>query len=82
MTTHKLYKVPQYRIAFKNKEVCQLLESYGIKPRKTFNLKLKYINWDVLRGIIDGDGYIGDTNKGRTLKIGITSGCKGFLEQI
>lgn len=37
---------------------------------------------DVLRGIIDGDGCISDTNHGNTLRISITSGCKKFLEQI
>lgn len=79
---HKVYKTPQYRISFKNKEVCEYLELFGIKPRKTFDLQLKYINWDVLRGIIDGDGSIVAKNNGSTLSISITSGCRQFLEQI
>lgn len=45
-------------------------------------MKLKYINWDVLRGIIDGDGCISSTNSGNTIKLGITSACKEFLIQI
>lgn len=73
---HKVYKTPQYRISFKNKEVCEYLKLFGIKPRKTFDLQLKYINWDVLRGIIDGDGSIIAKNNGSTLSISITSGCK------
>lgn len=59
-----------------------IFATFGIIPRKTYNLKLKYINWDVLRGIIDGDGCIASTNNGSTLRIDITSGCKEFLEQI
>ena len=79
---HKVFQVPQYRIAFRNQEVVDFLESYGITPNKTFSIILKYINWDVLRGIIDGDGCVSVTNKGTTLKVGITSANKKFLEQI
>lgn len=79
---HKIYKVPQYRIAFKNRDIVNYLSSFGIIPRKTFNLKLKYINWNVLRGIIDGDGCISLTNKGKTIRLSITSACKDFLIQI
>lgn len=79
---HKIFKVPQYRIAFRNPEIKAYLASFGIIPRKTTNLRLKYINWDVLRGIIDGDGCVSHTNNGTTVKIGITSACKEFLEQI
>lgn len=79
---HKVFKLPQYRIAFRNPDIRDYLATFGIIPRKTFNLKLKYINWDVLRGIIDGDGCIASTNNGSTLRIDITSGCKEFLEQI
>lgn len=79
---HKVFNVPQYRIAFRNPEIKTYLESFGIVPRKTSHLTLKYINWDVLRGIIDGDGCISSTNNGATVRITITSGCKIFLEQI
>lgn len=79
---HKVYKVPQYRIAFRNQEICDYLGSFGIIPRKTYGLTLKYIDWDVLRGIIDGDGCILSRNNGNTISIGITSGSKQFLEQI
>ena len=79
---HKVFKVPQYRIAFRNSEVCEYLKSFGIISNKTFNLNLKYINWDVLRGIIDGDGCVLESNNGSTIRICITSGCKQFLEQV
>lgn len=79
---HKKFNVPQYRISFRNEEICDYLKTFGIISNKTFDLTLSYINWDVLRGIIDGDGCIATTNHGSTLKIIITSGCKKFLEQI
>ena len=82
VSIHKVYKTPQYRIAFSNPEIKEFLSTYGIVERKTYDLHLKYINWNVLRGIIDGDGCILKTNEGRTISIGITSGCKNFLEQI
>lgn len=79
---HKVFKVPQYRIAFRNQEICNYLGSFGIVPNKTLSLQLKYINWDVLRGIIDGDGCISWSNNGTTVRVSITSGCREFLEQI
>jgi len=79
---HKKYKVPQYRIAFKNQDICNYLYDFGITPRKSMTLKLKYINWDVLRGIIDGDGCVREQNYGRTITIEISSSSKIFLEQI
>lgn len=82
ISIHKIYKTPQYRIQFANPEIKEFLSTYGIVERKTYHLQLKYINWNVLRGIIDGDGCVLEKNEGRTLAIGITSGCKEFLEQI
>lgn len=79
---HKVFKVPQYRIAFRNPEIIKYLNTFGLKARKTFDLELSYINWNVLRGIIDGDGCISLGNNGSTLIICITSGNKRFLEQI
>lgn len=79
---HKVFKVPQYRIAFRNTEVTEYLATFGIIPNKTFDLELKYINWNVLRGIIDGDGCIASMNYGSTLRILVTSGCLKFMQQI
>lgn len=79
---HKIYKVTQYRISFKNPEIVEYLGKFGLKERKTFDLELSYMNWDILRGIIDGDGCVLSRNNGSTISISITSGCKKFLEQI
>lgn len=79
---HKVYNTPQYRIAFRNPEIVKYLESFGIVPRKTFNVKLNYVNWNVLRGIIDGDGSIITDKRNDTKRITITSGFEPFLIQI
>ena len=72
-----------YKIAFMNKAVCKFLLDYGITENKSLSLKLKYINWDVLRGIFDGDGSLSyDNRKGLSAKFRIASGSKIFLEQI
>lgn len=47
-----------YNIKYKNEDIVNYLETFGIVPKKSNTLKLKYINWDVLRGIFDGDGSI------------------------
>lgn len=82
VSIHRVFKIPQYRISFRNEEVANYLATFGIIPRKSLNLRLKYINWNVLRGIIDGDGCVSTTNTGNTVKLSITSACKEFLVQI
>ena len=43
---------------FKNQDIVDYLKQFGIVPNKTFTLELPYINWNVLRGVFDGDGSI------------------------
>ena len=45
-------------IGFKNQDLCDYLMSFGVTPNKSYTLKLKYINWNVLRGVFDGDGCL------------------------
>src|SRR5579863_7404867 len=54
-----------YRLAFRNKEIVEYLNTLGITKSKTFDLELNLdFNFDLLRGIIDGDGcFITKTNK-------------------
>lgn len=40
---HKIFKVPQYRIAFRNKKICDYLATYGIVSNKTFDLTLNIL---------------------------------------
>ncbi len=46
-------------VCFKNCDIVDLLsKEYGITPNKTFTLRLPYINWNVIRGVFDGDGCL------------------------
>lgn len=46
-------------ITFSYKEMYESMLNYGITPRKSFTLNLNIpITWDLLRGIIDGDGCL------------------------
>ena len=54
-----------YRLAFRNQEIVDYLYTLGITSNKTYDLKLNLdFNFDLLRGIIDGDGcFITKTDK-------------------
>lgn len=45
-------------IGFKNQDICDYLGTFGITSKKTFTIELKYINWNVLLGVFDGDGCL------------------------
>lgn len=40
VSIHKVFKVPQYRISFRNEEVANYLATFGIIPRKSLNLSI------------------------------------------
>lgn len=82
VSIHNKYKTPQYRIAFRSKPVVEYLEKFGIVERKTSIAKLNYINWPILRGIIDGDGSVFNETNSDRIRLTITSGSVEFLEQI
>lgn len=72
-----------YKISFMNREICEYLSTFGITERKSLTLEMKYINWNVLLGIFDGDGSIVlDKRRGLSARLKIASGSKKFLEQI
>jgi len=72
-----------------SKDIVIDLMKLGIVPRKSKIISLSAIPskqidiyfWDILRGIVDGDGCILKPNK-RTIRFNICSGSKLFLEQI
>lgn len=72
----------QFRLQYSNKEAYETLVSYGITDRKTYKLKLTIpITWDMLRGIIDGDGsYTKINNFG--IRCSIVSASESFISQI
>lgn len=53
-------KPKMYKFCFTNNEVKDYLISLGLTPRKSMSLQLNIdLTWHILRGVIDGDGYIG-----------------------
>lgn len=78
-TRHRSGKVLK-RIQFNNNEVYKTLQSYGVTERKSHSLKLKIpITYHVLRGIIDGDGYI---RKKGSHTLSICTASKDFAKQL
>lgn len=71
-----------YNIKYKNQDIVDYLFTFGITPRKTNTLKLKYINWNVLRGVFDGDGCIIKDKRCCSFKFKITSGSLAFINQL
>ncbi len=72
-----------------SKHIIKDLLKIGIVPRKSRILSLSKIPseymdiyfWDIMRGIVDGDGYIYQP-KNRSIRFGICSGSRIFLEEI
>lgn len=82
-TFRKEKKATYYSAAFKNQDVVEYLSGFGITPKKTFNVKLRYINWHVLRGIFDGDGSIThDKRPNHGNKFEIVTASQEFAKQI
>lgn len=78
---HNRFHVDQHRAAFKNKVIHKHLVSLGITPRKSKTIKLSIpINSHILRGIIDGDGYV--RTIGNRSHVEIASCSSSLVEQI
>lgn len=53
------YSIYEYRVKFRHETINKWFKSIGITARKSATLKLNIpLNWHILRGVIDGDGYI------------------------
>lgn len=73
----------QLRAEFTNKETVDFLIRWGITPRKSKTLKINFpMTWDFIRGVIDGDGCISLTNKGKGIRISITTSSAEFFTQL
>lgn len=71
-----------YKISFMNKKVCELLSTYGITPNKSLTITMPYMNWDILRGIFDGDGSLVKDSRSNNWRFKISSGSVQLLKQI
>lgn len=64
------------KLHFGNKNIASFLkDTYGLENNKSKTLKLKVLNWSILRGIFDGDG---SSKK----EIKITTGSLSFRNQL
>lgn len=72
-----------YEVSFKSQPIADYFSTFGITERKTFTLKLSYLNWNVIRGIFDGDGCL--TVDKRTMsswQFAICSASINFIYQL
>lgn len=82
----KMEHKPRYWVRFMNKEVADVLRSYGIKEDKTYSLRMNLLDIPAdmyrhfIRGVFDGDGCINAKRHG--VEAYITSRSIGFIEQI
>lgn len=82
---HSIHGEFQYSVHFKDSRriVIGYLERLGRFTNKSYECKLyRPINYNILRGIIDGDGSIYSTNQGKSLRASICSKSKDFIDQI
>lgn len=67
-----------HTLKFRNKFICETLNDLGITNKKTFTLNLNFpITWEVMRGIIEGDGCFKASND-----INFITGSKSFFIQV
>lgn len=72
----------QNTVQFKNQDIVDYLKQFGIVPNKTFTLELPYINWNVLRGVFDGDGSVIKDNRCLAYKFSIVTASEKFAQQL
>lgn len=79
---HKKFNVNQYRAVFCNKQAHSYLVDIGITPRKSRTIKLNIpLNSHILRGIIDGDGYVRKVGRNKSY-VEIASCSEPLVNQI
>lgn len=70
-------------VVFKNQDIADLLSTkYGIISNKTFTLSLPYLNWNVIRGIFDGDGSLSKYTQSSSFKFSIVTASITFANQL
>jgi intein/homing endonuclease len=83
VTTTHYTGIKSFRVGFSDKNIRETLESYGISKRKTLTLDFKLnINFDFLRGLIDGDGCVSFMNNKKGIRLQIASASDVFINQI
>lgn len=79
---HKKHNIYQYQVIFRSTEISDFLKTKAIFTNKSYNCKILVpLNWDILRGLSDGDGCFGIYN-GKYLYWDFANGSKEFCIQI
>jgi len=79
-TKHNKY---QYEVKFKNPDTVEYLKNRAIFYKKSFNLRFNIpLNWDIFRGISDGDGGFYSINNEKGIKWTLTSASYAFTIQV
>lgn len=74
---HQKFKI--CTVGFRNKKVIEFLHNLGITKQKSFTIEYNHtINYDYLRGYIDGDGYISKDRR----EISFVSASDKLIKQI
>ena len=82
---HSIHRKYQYSVHFKDSRgiVISYLNRLGRFTNKSYECKIyKPINYNILRGIIDGDGSIQVTRGGKAIRVSICSKSEDFINQI
>lgn len=78
---HKKHNKKQYYVAVRSKILCDNLKKLAIFNNKSFELKLNIpLTFNILRGIIDGDGHI--NTKTLSGRVSVFGNSLVFLKQI
>jgi hypothetical protein len=78
---HKKHNKKQYYVKVRSKLLCNNLKKLAVFNNKSFELKLKIpLTFNILRGIIDGDGHI--NTKTLSGRISVFGNSLEFLKQI
>lgn len=69
-------------VAFKNADIVEYFSEFGIVPNKTFIVQLPYINWDIIRGLFDGDGCLVKDKRCNSWKFEIVTASIKLSQQL
>jgi len=79
-TSHQKF---QYQVSFRNQEICDWLQTKANFNNKSLTCKMYTpLNWDILRGLSDGDGCFFTHNNTSNLGWDFANGSQEFCLQI
>jgi hypothetical protein len=80
---HTARQIYQYQVSFRQQDICNWLQTKANFINKSLECKIYIpLNWDILRGLSDGDGCFFKTNNNRSLGWDFANGSREFCLQI